>query len=644
MIIQHNIPAMNSYRNLNNNQNAIAGNLEKLSSGYQINRAGDNAAGLAISEKMRSQITGLDAAQKNVADGISLVKTAEGALQEVHDMLNRMTELATLSANGTFDNEVDRAALQAEVSQLKEEINRISDSSNFNGQNLLDGSLDEDWTMVTGTAEVGYYEYKESASAVTTASSGIKLESTTSSTIYQTTVSANHGFFNSAFDAAGELAGTIGWEAGSNSTGGTVLVGYTDSTGAVQTVSVTVTASSGNMTAKEIFIQALESSALANEFTFETSETGDLTITGKYENSVVGQFVIDRDIDSTLGGDKLGLDGNEWSAANSASGEIDQSDAVFSLASTEKIQVNDGIVFKFESAIDEASDVTVNGVESIGVKAGDEIKVDGVVIKFTDQSPDEELSHYVDETSGEIVRYVSIYNEDSDGKSLGVPKNANEIAESVKEALYEAQKLLDENGGYTYTNDKDQEVYATNAGLNSMIFSGADSNVNVVDGNLYISNVTESTTRNVYGENGQAMQLQIGDTADDFNQLDVNVQNMHTTNMGTWEDGELVSSIADVDISSLSGAEDAISVIRDAINQVSTNRATLGAIQNRLEHTANNLSVMEENIQDAESTIRDTDVAAEMMEYTKNNILIQSSQSMLAQANQLPQGVLQLLG
>ncbi len=142
MRIQHNIMAMNAYRNYTNNTSALSKNLEKLSSGYKINRAGDDAAGLAISEKMRAQITGLETAQKNAKDGISLVQTAEGALTEVHDMLNRMVELADQSANGTYDVETDRANLQKEVEQLKSEIDRIADSANFNGIKLLDGSMD----------------------------------------------------------------------------------------------------------------------------------------------------------------------------------------------------------------------------------------------------------------------------------------------------------------------------------------------------------------------------------------------------------------------------------------------------------------------------------------------------------------------
>ena len=142
MRIQHNIMAMNAYRNYSTNTSAMQKNLERLSSGYKINRAGDDAAGLAISEKMRAQITGLEVASKNAKDGISLVQTAEGALTEVHDMLNRMVELATQSANGTYAGETDRIQLQKEVDQLCLEINRIADSANFNGIKLLDGSMD----------------------------------------------------------------------------------------------------------------------------------------------------------------------------------------------------------------------------------------------------------------------------------------------------------------------------------------------------------------------------------------------------------------------------------------------------------------------------------------------------------------------
>lgn len=141
MRIQHNIAALNSYKNLTNNNSTVGKNLEKLSSGYRINRAGDDAAGLAISEKMRAQITGLETASKNASDGISLIQTAEGAMTEVHSMLNRMVELAQQSANGTYDNDVDRNNLQMEFTALSKEIDRISSGTSFNGTKLLDGSL-----------------------------------------------------------------------------------------------------------------------------------------------------------------------------------------------------------------------------------------------------------------------------------------------------------------------------------------------------------------------------------------------------------------------------------------------------------------------------------------------------------------------
>ena len=136
MRIQHNITALNAHRNLTNNNSSVGKSLEKLSSGYRINRAGDDAAGLAISEKMRAQITGLATAQKNANDGISLVQTAEGALTEVHSMLNRMVELATQSANGTYST-ANRQEMQKEIKRLNEEIDRISNTANFNGTKLF---------------------------------------------------------------------------------------------------------------------------------------------------------------------------------------------------------------------------------------------------------------------------------------------------------------------------------------------------------------------------------------------------------------------------------------------------------------------------------------------------------------------------
>ena len=410
MRIQHNIMAMNAYRNYNNNTSALSKNLEKLSSGYKINRAGDDAAGLAISEKMRAQITGLKAASKNVKDGVSLVKTAEGALQEVHDMLNRMDSLATQSANGTYDNEVDRLNLQKEVNSLRSEIDRIADSSNFNGKKLLDGSMD-----------------------------GIK---------------------------------TVNFKAAADANGNKAAIDLS----IPHDKQISVGGAKKNLTVKFGTFGTADASATLND-------SGELEITLKQ--------------------------GETYTAA--------------------KIQ-------------DLIAHANINAVKD----------------KLTD-----------DEAA-----------------------DLNQVLADVKVS----GKEITTTAGDTAVNDA----------------------IGTVDAN-----------RNT----GEKLTLQIGDTADRFNKMKVNVGDMHAKALG----------IADLTIADQDGAAKAIQSIKDAINTVSSTRGDLGAIQNRLEHTQNNLSVMTENIQDAESTIRDTDVADEMMAYTKNNILVQSAQAMLAQANQVPQGVLQLL-
>ena len=400
MRIQHNIMAMNAYRNYSNNASSLSKNLEKLSSGYKINRAGDDAAGLAISEKMRAQITGLDKAQDNAKDGISLVQTAEGALTEVHDMLNRMYSLAEQSANGTYD-ETDREQLQKEVTELKNEIDRIADSSNFNGIKLLDGSM-QDGATIGKTYE---------------------------------------------FSGAG----------------------------------------SGNKSAIDMVIN-------------------------------VGQPAGS----GTLGNIKFDL------TATSAS--------------------NTG--------------VTVSSAGAVTIK----------------------LEKGKDYSASEIQTLLS--------KATGSQAKAD-VLEAVKKST------------------------VTGTGITKM-------------GNG--SSVAVASTAGSAVE-GKSLVLQIGDTSDTFNQLSVSIKDCHVAAL----------KLTNMDISTQDGAKDALNQIKDAINYISDVRGTLGATQNRLDHTINNLSVMEENIQDAESTIRDTDVAEEMMSYTKNNILVQSAQAMLAQANQVPQGVLQLL-
>ena len=490
MRIQHNIAALNSYRNLTGNNNAVAKNLEKLSSGYRINRAGDDAAGLAISEKMRAQITGLNTAQKNAQDGVSLVQTAEGALTEVHSMLNRMVELADQSANGTYDNPVDRANLQKEIASLKDEIDRIADSTNFNGINLLDGSLSTTkLDLAAGTLGGKATTVKEIPATGTT--SGI----------------AGHDKA-----AAGEH---------------TLTVEYADENGTLHKVDV--------------------------KYKIDTADTKDKAIDAilkavSQNDTLSSVFNITKDADSV----------NFESKVTGSKGA-----KVVNVSTTDVTSQMDA-----DRAIDgENAKVQTQGAGAT-IAAGDTITLNGKTYEFVKDASTEPTK------KGATAVVVGANND----ATLG---NLNKALESAGiKAEYD-------------TND--------------IIFSAT--------------------------KNGAGLTLQIGDTSADFNQMTVSVSDMHTAALG----------IADIDISTQAGAKAAVDKIKSAINSVSSTRGDLGAIQNRLEHTINNLSVTSENMTAAESRIRDVDMANEMMAYTKNNILVQSSQAMLAQANQLPQGVLQLL-
>lgn len=386
MIIQHNISALNSHRQLGNNNNSVSKNLEKLSSGFRINRAGDDAAGLAISEKMRAQIRGLETASKNAKDGISLVQTAEGALTEVHSMLNRMVELATQASNGTYQNE-DRANLQAEVNSLNAEINRIAQGTNFNGINLLDGNIGG------RTNTVADHTFKVS---------GGNLDPTSTQTFEFT-------------------AGGTGIQAGST----------------------------------------LELGTAVNGVTFALESTSG--------NGTGGSLVFKAQIDVT--------------------------------------------------GLTDAERIAAQEYQNMSVTISNTVNLD-------------------DTTSGAFNTFT-----------------------------------------------------------------------------------------------GDSLSLQVGDTNDAFQKVNVDIGNMNTASLGI----DAISIATELD------AGNAITAIKTAISTVSTTRGNLGAIQNRLEHTINNLGVTTENMTAAESRIRDVDMAKEMMDYTKNNILTQAAQAMLAQANQTPQGVLQLL-
>ena len=668
MRIQHNIMAMNAYRNYNNNTKALSGNLEKLSSGYKINRAGDDAAGLAISEKMRAQITGLDAAQKNVKDGISLVKTAEGAMQEIQDMLNRMDYLATQSANGTYDNEVDRANLQKEVDALKSEINRIADSANFNGIKLLDGSLaaEDNTTGISGTGQA-------TADGVFTivADGQLGVEPQAGEFKYDLSQLSidlevgNDGTITAKSGRAGKTS-AVSTSGTSSSTGGTTGPG---NTGAVSGSTVAVSFSIGGL---NIQLTADE----VNEILGENMEKGKTyTISGDKMNKFVSKFADKLNTamttaaagsagatPSTAAAGKMGRAGTPLTAVGAwgAAGKLAGS----------KVTVSDNgkgvLTVKMDSAPTQpwgnidmtlrfSNGNTGNGGEQFAPTVIKEPVDNTQKRQYAEAKLDLTKMDIKDGTTLKIGNstYTFAVGSDSKFKSssnvvdlTNVTATGDDLAKIAANRLSEVAKnnkqfivgsttqgvvsLTEREGGIDYTKNnlagKDNKGTQGTNTANNGTSTNANQDATVDDWAGLIS----------FGQATKAggLTLQIGDTADSFNQMSVVVGDMHTKAMG----------IADIDISSQEGAADAIATIKDAINYVSGVRGDLGAVQNRLEHTGNNLSVMAENIQDAESTIRDTDVASEMMSYVKNNILVQSAQAMLAQANQVPQGVLQLLG
>lgn len=543
MRIQHNISSLNAYRNYTNNTNSVAKNLEKLSSGYRINRAGDDAAGLAISEKMRAQITGLETAQKNAADGVSLVQTAEGALTEVHSMLNRMVELADQSANGTYDNDVDRANLQKEVKDLKAEIDRIADATNFNGIDLLNGNLSD----VVGTQDI----------AATTQ-------------LYQKATTAQKGKFE--IDLAG-----LSFDGGANDkfklTIGDKTIETADLQGAKDATQLA--------TAVKDALNGAGNKVTINNVSFTVTGTGSKLVfemenaptAGTAEDELQTGFAVSTGVSGTVG---------------TLTGTINQATTTIDHAVKPKSAQLAQAEFAFnKNMITDGAQIKI-GETTYTLKTDKNSTVAGAnVVDLTGDKFDPESTTYVDDVAAALTKAAA-------GNTLftvGYDANGGNITLTQKTGLTDEQNAL----------------FTTAESIESMI--------------------------SYTGKAGNGLTLQIGDTSAKFNQLQVSIADCHGKSLG----------IAAVDISTQKGAAAAVDKIKNAINYVSDVRGTLGATQNRLEHTINNLSVTTENMTAAESRIRDVDVAKEMMSYTKNNILVQSAQAMLAQANQTPQGVLQLL-
>ena len=538
MVVQHNLNAINANNKMNINVSGTKKATEKLSSGYQINRAGDNAAGLAISEKMRSQIRGLSQATKNANDGISLIQTAEGGLNETHSILQRMRELAVQSANGTYQDDTDREAIQLEVDALKSEIDRIASSTEYNGMKLLDGSLGGSKAVTEFGAKYG---------AVSTADTDL-VGATITSNIAGVKVTT-------AYAASGKGGENALWSADGKTLTMNLVADETYTQKDIDNLIANATQSKdGGQTQapSEISIKLANGVMTASKAGDTDATVAGLRATGSNDTNIL-----------TLIGD----------GTNGAHGS---SDKITFTANT------------YGKAVDTnmASKITI----STTVAAGKEnVKV---------------------ATAATTTKGAELTLELSTGKTY----TEKDIENILKEAGYDYSVKLEDTKNTD--GDADGKIYFNVKG---------NAEVAITDG----AGVGKDSVPN----NGKGLTFQIGANGVEDQRVTLNVNDMSSSAIG----------VANADVSTQDSANAAIDMVDAAVKTVSMQRAGLGALQNRLEYTVNNLTTTNENLTAAESQIRDTDMATEMINYTKNNILQQASQAMLAQANQQPQAILQLL-
>jgi flagellin len=581
MRINHNIAALNAYRQLSQNQLNVSKHLEKLSSGLRINRAADDAAGLAISEKMRSQIRGLSQASRNALDAVSLIQTAEAALSSVHSMLQRMRELAVQAANDT-NTEDDRNAIQEEVNQLTSEINRIGNTTEFNTRKLLMGgegavthNAEIGQTQLTGGTNKIEYDMVVSVSDVNMGDSGVPASAKITFNGVPdegATIKIGDkviGFWDSSSGAFANEA------AARSSLGADFVVDIKDLAGAAA-VGDAITALGGDIT----------------DWVITDDDAGVVTVTAATAGAQTEQFV--------------GV-GADVTTPTPATGSISFTGVPTDGAT---FTIGEKTVLAYNSAKEEH--VGKTEAEIIAALAPELDAANVILFDVKDFEEELELNPAADPAA--VAKKVA-----TAFASLGSPPDS---------------KITDVTLAVDGLDPTKVNITAATPG-----FAG--------------NNIATAIGEDV--PDGINMTMQIG--ANEGQNFVVNLQDMRAAALGITGTGKGFSETNNVTDGtteilvekalSFLTAEDAgnaITVLDKAISIVSYQRSKLGAFQNRLEHTIDNLSTTTENLTAAESRVRDADMALEMTEFTKNNILNQAATAMLAQANQLPQGVLQLLG
>ncbi len=624
MVVQHNLRAMNSNRMLGITTGALSKSAEKLSSGYKVNRAADDAAGLSISEKMRKQIRGLTQASANAEDGISAVQTAEGALTEVHDMLQRMNELAVKASNGT-NSESDRQTIQDEISQLTIEIDRVAETTKFNETYLLKG----DGTKGTKTLEA------HDAGLAGKLKAGLDGKSTFTADSIKVgdTVKIGNTEYNivgskrtDAYNSMNAFAVKEGDKITQNGVTYTVAADATD-VSAINGISVKD--SEGNALKITISEGATHTTSLGITTTLVGKNGLDLSsgAVTAYNTWEAGDTIVDKD-------------GVEYMYVESADHAFSPDGVYHATAGFYKTEgskaadvaytAKEGDIYTVKKTGETNSIVstTGNGGKNKGIVSVEDLQKE---IKALAEGDTVEIA---DNSNATAVSYTVGVTKKEDGSAF----TADDIA-----ALVKAGNQVNVNGTDYYAidvskNEKTdisiQDAYRMMKDeLEAASSVGADEKASVKhlgDGKF------EITQGKVEIDNALSFSLHVGADADMTNKIGVNIKTMSSAGLG-------IKNLNVMDDSGKAGTY-AIDAIADAVATVSAQRSLLGAVQNRLEHTINNLDNVVENTTSAESAIRDTDMATEMVKYSNANILSQAGQSMLAQANQGNQGVLSLLG
>lgn len=604
MRINHNIQALNAYRNLSHTMGQTSKNLEKLSSGLRINRAADDAAGLAISEKMRSQIRGLDMAERNSLDAISLIQTAEGALSETHSILQRMRELSVQAANGTLEG-TDREAIQKEINQLTYEIDRISDTTQFNKKKLLSGSEEGRPFAEVNSTQVAYSANGTWSGVVTaepTEPAQVDIKFTKE--FGQLTTADLEGQTFTINGKIYEIDVTDGTSAGV--TGDNIAVnisGWLDNGG---------TSDADIMSNITNLMNSLESAINQNDSLMFNVSKSIPTDDGTANDGLINEGILSLSSNNPMSPKDVQDLGTrkEISTTISSVNGVSFSDPLTNTTTT-------ALVANPDSA--QAKPIAITFAEA--PKAGDTLKIDGLTINFNSPAvPYGAGSATIDVTDKDLETVL------------------NEINTVITAAVAD-----------TTTNPVPALAPVNSVSNNSLILGTIktdDGNTTGVTNGLDIA-LIDGDFEADKGKNLD-VDLQIGANASEKLSLSLGV--MDAASLGIARNADYstlltagVNAVVGVNVSTPEAARLAITAFDHAIGLVSAERSKLGAFQNRLEHTVTNLQTANENLTSAESRIRDTDMAKSMTEYTKNNILNQAGQAMLAQANQLPQGILQLL-